>query len=100
MGDPQPATKNLSYGGFTEAIPWYTRAWYGIYTHTDFRWASVIRTLIMEFVGSLILALVVPVMASVSTSPTASLNSLTIGAAYSLSILTIHSWRHADLLPR
>lgn len=101
------------------------RAWWGQYLYVEFKWPTFLRSIGLEFVGSLLLAVVVPTVASVSTSPTVALNSLTIGLATFLTILTVHvsfdqtlslylwgvflsltslsflqSWRHAHMSPR
>ena len=75
---------------FSPQAPWYMRAWWGQYLYVEFKWPTFLRSIGLEFVGSLLLAVVVPTVASVSTSPTVALNAVTIGLATFLTILTVH----------
>jgi glycerol uptake facilitator-like aquaporin len=66
----------------------------------NWQWIPVLRSSLMELIGSTLLAWSVSIAVSTANSTTVGLNSLIIGVVYALMLITAYSWRDSTYLPR
>ena len=100
IGDPQPGTASgaLSRGAVvaTPDTPAWNKWVVGV---MPFRWQSYLRALFLVFLGSMLLAVSVTNVQSMSTSPSAAQNFVGVGLTYAVVLGTFYLWRQADTMP-